>query len=131
MAERRPPNATNRETHQSLERIRRRQERRLADLARGALKSPEARAFLGTWLDGRTGLFRTSFNPSGSVMCFQEGQRNAGIELLAFLERADPAMTDQMIAEVRARKRADDAEIDAVQTPSAEQARDEEDRNDG
>jgi hypothetical protein len=130
MADRRPPNATNRDVQQALDRIRRRQERRLADLARGALKSPEARAFLGTWLDGRTGLFRTSFNPSGSVMCFQEGQRNAGIELLAFLERADPALTDQMIAEVRARKRADDAELDAVQTPSATDTR-EEDRNDG
>lgn len=62
-------------------------------------------------------------------MCFQEGQRNAGIELLAFLDKAHPVMADQMIAEVRARKRSDEAEIEALQTPSAQDAQ--EDRNDG
>lgn len=34
----------------------------------------------------KTGLYRTSFNNSGSVTAFNEGQRNVGLWLMALLE---------------------------------------------
>lgn len=38
----------------------------------------------------KTGLYRSSFNNSGSVMAFNEGQRNFGLRLMAMIEAHCP-----------------------------------------
>lgn len=42
----------------------------------------------------KTGLYRSSFNNSGSVTAFNEGQRNFGLQLMAMIETHCP---DQFI----------------------------------
>ena len=42
------------------------------------MSSPRGRRFV-LWLLGKAGVYRTSFNNSGSVMAFNEGQRNLGL----------------------------------------------------
>lgn len=49
---------------------------------RWVMSSPKGRRFMW-WLIGLAGVYRPSFNNSGSVTAFNEGQRNVGLALLA------------------------------------------------
>lgn len=46
-----------------------------------------------------TGIYRSSFNHSGSVMAFNEGARNVGLKLLADVTRVSPHGYALMIEE--------------------------------
>lgn len=114
------PNALNREQQKALDRLTRRKRRQFEDAARATLATPHARYFLGEWLDQYAGLNRSTFHQSGSVMAYQEGARDAGLKLLEALEAADDKATEQMLAEVRDRKRRDAREMAALHTTRAE-----------
>lgn len=43
-----------------------------------------------------TGVYRSSFNSSGSVMAFNEGQRNIGLKLVADIHEACPEQYTRM-----------------------------------
>lgn len=47
----------------------------------------------------KTGIYRTSFNHSGSVMAFNEGKRDVGLFLLAEFDEADPGGFLKMLGE--------------------------------
>lgn len=47
------------------------------------------------------GVFRTSFNTNSMTMAFAEGQRNAGLKLLAEVMGAAPEQYQQMVKEAR------------------------------
>lgn len=72
-----------------LESIEAREHRRkeLEDL-RWLLGHPQGRRIALRWLD-ETGVFRSSFNHSGSLMAFNEGRRNIGLWLTAELMEAN------------------------------------------
>jgi hypothetical protein len=53
------------------------------------------------WLLGKCGVSRTSFNNSGSVMAFNEGQRNIGLMLQAEVLDASPEAYMTMLTEQR------------------------------
>ena len=63
--------------------------RRELDDLRWMLGHPQGRRILNRILE-RTGVFRTSFNHSGSVMAFNEGRREVGLWVTAELSDASP-----------------------------------------
>lgn len=63
--------------------------RRELDDLRWLLGHPQGRRILNRMLE-RTGVFRTSFNHSGSVMAFNEGRREVGLWVTAELSEASP-----------------------------------------
>jgi len=107
--------AANPKVQKRLEQQRNRLDREFADAIVATLDTPHGRRFLGEWLDGYSRLFQTSFDHSGSVMCFNEGQRNAGLQLLAKLEEVDAVKCELMLAELRERKRAIAREREAIE----------------
>jgi len=56
--------------------------RTMVDDIKWLLSSPRGRRIVW-WLLSITGVFRTSFNASGSTTFFNEGGRNIGLQLLA------------------------------------------------
>ena len=54
---------------------------------------------IATRLLDRAGVYRTSFNPSGSVMAYNEGKRDMGLFLLAELMEAAPESYMKMLKE--------------------------------
>lgn len=56
-------------------------DRTLTEDLRWLMSSPRGRRFMW-WLLSQTGLYRPSFNNSGSVTAFNEGQRNVGLAVL-------------------------------------------------
>ena len=54
---------------------------------------------IATRLLDRAGVYRTSFNHSGSVMAFNEGKRDMGLFLLAELMEAAPESYMKMLKE--------------------------------
>jgi hypothetical protein len=95
-------------------------EERMNVALREVLASPAGRLVLGELLE-RAGLFRTSFDPSGSMMYFREGRRNFGLEIQAALDAAAPDLFDLLERERRTRRQLEDRETDAAHTPRAEQ----------
>jgi len=69
---------------------------------------------------GRAGLDDTVFDHSGSIMYFREGRRNFGLELKAALLRADEDLFELMEHDMRAKQRAEAAEIAAMHTARAD-----------
>lgn len=63
--------------------------RKELDDLRWLLGHPQGRRILNRILE-RTGVFRTSFNHSGSVMAFNEGRREVGLWVTAELSDASP-----------------------------------------
>lgn len=63
--------------------------RKELDDLRWLLGHPQGRRVLTRMLE-RAGLFRSSFNHSGSVMAFSEGKRDMGLWLSAELSEASP-----------------------------------------
>jgi hypothetical protein len=110
-------NASDRGQQRRIERLAKRQEQRYIAALAASLQHPEVRYVVSVWLE-RAGLMVSSFDHSGSLMNFKEGQRSFGLELLADCERADERAADTMELERRARKRAEQREVDAWHTPS-------------
>lgn len=79
-----------------------RRERELNDL-RWLLAHPQGRRIASRLLD-RAGVFRSSFNTSGSVMAFSEGKRDAGLFLMAELTDASPDGLTKVLNEYKATK---------------------------
>lgn len=69
---------------------------------RWLMSSPRGRRLVW-WLLGKCGVNRTSFNNSGSVMAFNEGQRNIGLLLQAEVIEASPEAYMTMLTEQRKR----------------------------
>lgn len=93
-------------------------EARFLEVLRASLSHVEVRAVFADILE-RAGLYATTFDQSQSVMAFNEGRRNFGLELRAALEQADERLTEVMDQERRARLRAEARENDAAFTKSA------------
>lgn len=93
-------------------------ERRFADGLRASLKHPEVRFVFAEILE-RAGIFKSVFDHSGSVMYFNEGQRQFGLKLWTWLEDADEQQAELMEQERRARRRADNREVDAIHNARA------------
>lgn len=64
------------------------------------MSSPRGRRLVW-WLLSKSGVNRTSFNNSGSVMAFNEGQRNIGLMLQAEVLDASPDAYMTMLTEQR------------------------------
>jgi hypothetical protein len=64
------------------------------------MSSPRGRRLVW-WVLGKSGVNRTSFNNSGSVMAFNEGQRNIGLMLQAEVLEASPDAYMTMLQEQR------------------------------
>ncbi len=69
---------------------------------RWLMSSPRGRRLVW-WLLSKCGVNRTSFNNSGSVMAFNEGQRNIGLLLQAEVIDASPDAFMTMLTEQRKR----------------------------
>lgn len=67
------------------------------------MSSPRGRR-LTWWLLEKAGVNRTSFSNSGSVMAFNEGQRNVGLVLQAHVLEAAPERFMEMLTEGRGKK---------------------------
>jgi hypothetical protein len=121
-------NAADRAQGRRAERMAKRQEQRYFAALGVALEHAEVRLALATLVE-RAAPLTTSYEPTASAMYFNEGARNFGLQLLADCERANARCADLMEQERRARKRADDREVDAWHAPSidAEESSDGED----
>lgn len=64
------------------------------------MSSPRGRRLVW-WLLAKCGVNRTSFNNSGSVMAFNEGQRNIGLLLQAEVLDTSPEAYMTMLSEQR------------------------------
>lgn len=71
------------------------------EIMRGIMSVPAGREWLYSLLE-RYAVFRTVFSTSGLQMAFNEGQRNAGLQLLTDAMDASP---DQFIAMLRENRR--------------------------
>lgn len=63
--------------------------RKELDDLRFMLGHPQGRRVLNRFLE-RSGVFRSSFNHSGSVMAFSEGKRDMGLWITAEISEASP-----------------------------------------
>lgn len=73
----------------------------LEDL-RWLLGHPQGRRIIGRLLE-EAGVFRTSFNPSGSIMAFAEGRRHMGLFITAELFDASPDGYMKVLKEFKAK----------------------------
>lgn len=67
------------------------------------LSTPQGRRFIWRYLEDCK-VFQTTFNPSGSIMTYQEGQRNVGLMLLADVNESQPEAYILMMNEARKQK---------------------------
>lgn len=93
-------------------------EERFLDALAAVMNTQAGRIVCATLLQ-RAGLDRTVFDHSGSIMNFNEGRRNFGLEIKASIIAASESLFEQMEREERARQREADRETDAVHTPSS------------
>jgi hypothetical protein len=83
------------ETRQVLERERRAQE--IADF-RWLMEQPQGRRFAWRML-AEAGVYRSTFNSSGSITAYQEGQRKMGLWLMLQIHEHAPASLLAMLEE--------------------------------
>lgn len=81
------PAANPRAVKERTEKVRSRRERDIDDLAT-ILSDIRGRRFLWRYLS-ECGIFRTSFNNSGSITAFNEGARSIGLKLLTEIMETD------------------------------------------
>lgn len=81
------------------------------------MATPEGRRVFGELLE-MAGLWRTSYDNSGSATYFNEGRRNFGLEIKAMLEDAGEDLYLEMEREMRHLRRSLDNEALAVQQAS-------------
>lgn len=95
----------------SAEEERQRQEREQNDL-RWVMSSKQGRRFIWRRLS-RAGVFQPSFNTNNAVMAFNEGNRNAGLEMLNEIMEACPERYTEMLNEQKdAKERHDNRNAD-------------------
>lgn len=78
-----------------------------ADL--GAVLGSRAGRHVLWWLLEDAGLYGSTFHENPSWAAFLEGQRNAGLRLLALIEETDPKALLTLMDEHRKMKKSDDA----------------------
>lgn len=66
---------------------------------RELLATPAFRRFIWVLICERCQMFRTPFNPNGSVLNLNVGRQEVGRELFAAIERIDPKLIPQMMIE--------------------------------
>lgn len=76
------------------------QQRDIEDL-KWLLAHPQGRRIAWQWM-GDAGVFRSTFNQSGSVMAFNEGQRAQGLKLLTSIMAHAPDAFTKMQKEAKA-----------------------------
>ena len=76
------------------------QQREIEDL-KWLLAHPQGRRIAWQWM-GDAGVFRSTFNQSGSVMAFNEGQRAQGLKLLMLVMAHAPEAFTKMQREAKA-----------------------------
>ena len=81
-------------------RAERKQQREIEDI-KWLLAHPQGRRIAWQWM-GDAGVFRSTFNPSGSVMAFNEGQRAQGLKLLMTVMAHAPDAFTKMQKEAKA-----------------------------
>ena len=59
------------------------------------LRTPEGRRYFWRKMD-EYGIFRSSFNLNSNLSAFNEGQQNAGLDILRDVSEADPSAFAQM-----------------------------------
>lgn len=79
------------------------EQRTRVDDLKWLMSSPRGRRLVW-WLLDKAGVNRTSFNNSGSVMAFNEGQRNMGLLLQAHVIEAAADRYFEMLTESRSKK---------------------------
>ena len=89
--------ALEREARESREREQLELENVLNDL-RWVMSETRGRRSIARWLEF-TGVDRSSFHTSGSVMAFNEGQRNVGLKLISQLLQASPELYATILEE--------------------------------
>lgn len=82
------------------------------------MKTLEGRRVFGELLE-RAGLYKSSYDHSGSTTYFNEGRRNFGLEIQASLVQASEDLYIEMEREMRAMNRAIEREAIAVQSGAA------------
>lgn len=91
----------------------------LAGCLREVLGTVSGRFVLWALLE-QTHVYRTSFDHSGSVMYFTEGERNVGLTWRAKILQADEDLYELMAREARQRDKRLDQELTAMQQSTAE-----------
>lgn len=99
-----PTDTTSQEREANLEEVKAREIRRLelGDL-KWLMANVQGRRIVGRLLD-RAGVYRSSFNHSGSVMAHNEGRRDMGLFLLAEVSEASPGGLLKLISETQGQK---------------------------
>jgi len=110
-------NAANPRQRDWAERREREREEGFISSLRAVMMTPEGRRTFGELLD-RAGLWRTSYDASGSATYFNEGKRNFGLEIRDYLETASEDLYLEMEREMRAVRRSLEREAAAVQQQS-------------
>ncbi len=95
-------NRIERDTEADEAKVRDIRRKELDDL-RWMLGHPQGRRVISRLIE-QTGIYRTSFNHSGSVMAFNEGRRDVGLWLTAELSEASPDGFVKVLAECRTKK---------------------------
>lgn len=95
-------NRIEREAEADEAKVRETRRKELDDL-RWLLGHPQGRRIAIRLLE-HTGIYRSSFNHSGSVMAFSEGRRDVGLWLTAEISEASPEGFMKVLAEHRTRK---------------------------
>lgn len=115
-------NAADKNQIKRAERFEQRKRERFDRVLGAVLATSDGRALLSAIID-EAGVLGTSFDHSGSVMCFKEGRRNYGLEIRAACVAVDEDLVLKMDQEATARRRADQREIDAGHTAAATEAK--------
>lgn len=74
----------------------------LDDHMKALLELPQFRMWIWNLVCDRCQLFQSPFNPNGSTQTLNIGRQDVGRELLAEIERIDPAMVPRIMAEYAA-----------------------------
>ena len=113
-------NTSDRQQVKRAGRVEQRRHERILNSVRETMQSPASRLLFWHLLD-EFSVYHSVFDHSGSIMYFNEGQRNAGLRIRALLLEADEAAYELMEREARERAKRDDRELEAAATPSSTQ----------
>ena len=97
--------------NKKLTEAQRRAHQKEIDDVRKILKTPEGRRYFWRKMD-EYGIFRSSFNLNSNLSAFNEGQQNAGLDILRDISEADPSafakMQNEYVSALKSKKEARD-----------------------